>query len=311
MASLKKRNLSWETLRKYDALLRRRLLPWCAERSYHVLDELTVPRMEDFRDTWQDSPAYAKANLARLRTFVQVCMDRDWIGRNPAKALRAPQVRALPTLPFSAEEMACILAACDKYRGDKHRMRAFVLTMRYWGLGISDTIALVPEQLIEHRLRLYTTKTAEPVCIPLPSFVVDALKRIERPGHRYFSTGNAKPGGARANWSRYLTSIFRIAQIENGHSHRLRDTFSTSLPERGVSVEIVAMLLGTTPAVVIKHYAPWIKSRQMALEAAVRETWQSPTSIAGANVAKPEASEGTIIDPVEVTGLHMSNEASG
>ena len=163
-------------------------------------------------------------------------------------------------------------------------MRAFVLTMRYSGLRISDTIALVPEQLIEHRLRLSTTKTGEPVSVPLPPFVVDALKRIERPGLRYFSTGNAKAGGARANWSRYLASLFRIAEIENGHSHRFRDTFSTSLLEHGVSVEIVAMLLGTTPAVVIKHYAPWIKSRHLALEAALQTTWQSTNTIADADV---------------------------
>ena len=238
------------------------------------------------RNTWQDSPAYAKANLARLRTFVQFCMDRDWIGRNPTKALKAPQVRGLPTLPFATEEMARILAACDTYRGDnKDRMRAFVLTMRYSGLRISDAIALRPEQLVEHRLRLYTTKTGEPVSVPVPPFVVDALKRIERPGCRYFSTGNAKRGGARANWSRYLASLFRIARIENGHSHRFRDTFSTSLLEQGVSVETVAMLLGTTPAVVIKHYAPWIKSRQLALEVAVRATWPPHSAITDSNAA--------------------------
>jgi site-specific recombinase XerD len=70
-----------------------------------------------------------------------------------------------------------------------------------------------------------------------------------------------------------LASVFRLAKIEHGHSHRFRDTFSTSLLEHGVSVETVAMLLGTTPAVVIKHYAPWIKARQAALEAVVRLTW--------------------------------------
>jgi hypothetical protein len=35
------------------------------------------------------------------------------------------------------------------------------------------------------------------------------------------------------------------------------------------------MLLGNTPAMVIRHYAPWIKARQAALEAAVRLTWKS------------------------------------
>jgi hypothetical protein len=33
------------------------------------------------------------------------------------------------------------------------------------------------------------------------------------------------------------------------------------------------MLLGNTVAIVEKHYAPWVASRQIALEAAVRQTW--------------------------------------
>jgi len=53
--------------------------------------------------------------------------------------------------------------------------------------------------------------------------------------------------------------------------------------EQGVSVETVAVLLGNTPAIVIEHYAPWIQSRQIALETAVRTTWQSPVAIAEAN----------------------------
>ena len=39
----------------------------------------------------------------------------------------------------------------------------------------------------------------------------------------------------------------------------------------------------TRAAIVQKHYAPWIKSRQVALEAAVRTTWQSPSAIDEAN----------------------------
>jgi integrase len=138
----------------------------------------------------------------------------------------------VPTLPYTADEMTRILAACDRYRGDKDRIRAFILVMRYAGLRISDTIKLHADQRIEHRLRLYTTQTGQPVYVPLPPFVVEALEKIERPGHRYFWTGRAKLSTGRANWSRYLASVFRLAKVENGRSHRFRDTFSTSLLEQ-------------------------------------------------------------------------------
>jgi integrase len=119
-------------------------------------------------------------------------MDRDWIEKNSAKALETPQVDVVPTLPYTEQEMTRILEACDRYRGDKDRMRAFVLVMRYAGLRISDTINLHADQRVEHRLRLYTTKTGQPVYVPLPPFVVEALEKVERLGHRYFSTGRAK-----------------------------------------------------------------------------------------------------------------------
>jgi integrase len=275
---LDKRHLSWETTRKYRGLLKGRLLSWCERQQLTALGALSVTRMDDFRETWTDGPAYAAKNVERLRAFFQFCVERDWIARNPAKALKVHRPHLTPTLPYTDAEMARLVAACKRYRGNQDRMRAFVLTMRYSGLRISDLIALHPRQLVADCLRLYTTKTGEPVCVPLPPFVVAALTKIERPGERYFTTGKAKLATDRANWSANLSRLFDLAEVVNGRSHRFRDTFSTSLLERGASEETVAMLLGTTPAVVRRHYAPWIKSRQVALEAAVRATWQCPIS---------------------------------
>lgn len=119
--------------------------------------------MDDFREAWTDGPGYAAKNVERLRAFFQFCMDRDWIVRNPAKALKTHQPRPTPTLPYTDEEMARLIAACDCYRGNQDRMRAFVLTIRYSGLRISDMIALHPGQRVDDRLRLYTTKTGEPI----------------------------------------------------------------------------------------------------------------------------------------------------
>jgi hypothetical protein len=48
--------------------------------------------------------------------------------------------------------------------------------------------------------------------------------------------------------------------------------------ENGASLETVAAILGNTARIVEKHYAAWVKSRQSALEAAVRKTWRSGRS---------------------------------
>ncbi len=273
-ASLDKRQLTWETRRKYDALLTRRLLPWCRRQEVTVLADLSVTRLDAFTDTWTGGPRYFAKNLERLRAFCQFCVDRDWLPKNPAKAIKPPRIPRRPTLPFTPPEMTRILAACDRYCGNKPRVRAFVLVLRYSGLRISDAVTLTPEHLVGDRLRLYTAKTGEPVVVPLPARVVEALQQVARPGLPYFSTGH-ETRAAVGNWARTLATLFALADVAQGHSSRFRHTFSTSLLERGVSVETVAMLLGNTPALVIRHYAPWIKARQAALDAAVRLTWDT------------------------------------
>jgi integrase len=111
--------------------------------------------------------------------------------------------------------------------------------------------------------------------VPLPSEVTGALKKIgTNDGGRFFSTGKAKPQTARANWSRYLDSVFELAKIKNGHSHRFRDTFAVELLLAGVPLETVSLLLGhSSVKVTEKHYKPWVRSLQRKLEDDVKRAW--------------------------------------
>jgi integrase/recombinase XerD len=104
----------------------------------------------------------------------------DWIPKNPARAVKAPKVTDKPTLPFSQAEMQRILKACDLYPANQHRLRAFVLVMRYSGLRIGDTISLNEARLRDSKLLLYTAKTGTPVYVPLPTVVMKPLVSWER-----------------------------------------------------------------------------------------------------------------------------------
>ena len=58
-------------------------------------------------------------------------------------------------------------------------------------------------------------------------------------------------------------------------SHRLRDTFACDLLENGVPLEEVSKLLGhQSIKTTEKHYAKWVKGRQVRLDALVSATWQ-------------------------------------
>ncbi len=197
-----------------------------------------------------------------------------WTSENPALALKAPKLTTKPTLPFTDAEMKKLLAACDEYRGDKVRIKAFILVMRYSGLRIGDTIALRRDQLTGNNLFLYTQKTGQPVRVPLPDFVVEALKKIDNGADHFFWTGK-NIRSAVANWSRYLASVFDLAKVKHAHSHRFRDTFATGLLLAGVPIEDVSILLGhSNTRITAKHYSPWVKERQQKLEDRVKQAWR-------------------------------------
>jgi integrase/recombinase XerD len=110
------------------------------------------------------------------------------------------------------------------------------------------------------------------VFIPLPQVVVDAVAATGTKQLPFWSgIGNPKTGVA--DWQRTLRKVFKLAKVENGHAHRFRDTFAVRLLEKGVPLEAVAVLLGNSLRIAERHYAPWVKSRQVALEDVVRRAW--------------------------------------
>ena len=158
-------------------------------------------------------------------------------------------------------------------------MLAFVYVLRYAGLRISDAAGLAKDRLTaEGNLLLHTQrKTRVPVFVPLPPFVVAALRnqaaQSVHPDY-FFWTGVGTIESVCASWKRTMYRIFELASVKGGHAHRFRDTFAVSLLLKGVPLEDVAELFGhTSTKVTEKSYAPWVKERQEKLEERVRLTW--------------------------------------
>lgn len=273
MADCEARHLGWEAMRKYRHLLEDRFIPWAEQKGFRNIRHVSVDGLRQFRQTWADSPLYATKNLERLRAFFRFCHQAGWTKDNPAKAVKPPKVKHSPTLPFARDEMKSIIAACDEYGGNKARIKAFILTMRYTGLRIGDAIRLSTDQVSDGRVFVRTAKTGQPVTVPVPPQVIKALGEVESGSARYFWTGK-NIRSAVSNWSRYLARVFELADVKDGHSHRFRDTCAVELLLAGASVEDVATILGNTPQVVARHYAPWVRERQERLEKLVRQSWE-------------------------------------
>jgi integrase/recombinase XerD len=272
LADARARLLKEETVLLYQRFLRGHFVPWCTLEGHETFHRLDVDAVREYRATWKWVGTTASRRVERLRTFFNFCMESGWITRNPGKGLRPPIVRTLPTEPFTHEEMATILAACDRLvtRGtygaeNRARVKAFVSILRYTGLRLSDAARLDTSKVNGGKVFLYTQKTGTPVWVPIPPFVAKVLSEVRRHGSLYFQTDEAAEKTVRGTWDRTLRIIFKMAGVRGGHAHRFRDTFAIELLLQGVDLQDVSILRGhSSTKVTDKHYAPWVKGKAEA-----------------------------------------------
>ena len=274
LVDVERRGLKEATHQKYGVLLRQ-LQEFSNTHGLVFISDFTLDHTRSFVESWKNKGQSAKKKLELLRTFFSFCLDNGWLKQNFAKKIKPAKIDPVPVLPFSDAEMTSILAAIKKYPDEANavRLRALVLLLRYSGLRIMDAATLDADTIKNGKLMLRTAKTGAVVNIPLPPIVLTALKKVPDKKHPFW-TGKSKPKSAAFVWQRTLGKLFKLAGIQNGHAHRFRHTFAVNLLLRGVSIENVARLLGhANIKITQKHYDPWIKDRQDALDKAVRTTW--------------------------------------
>jgi integrase len=174
-------------------------------------------------------------------------------------------------MPYTDEEMESIFTEAKK----NARLNAMVFLLRYSGLRIGDAVTLQRNRIGNGRLLLYTAKSGQPVHLPLPPEALQALEVCpSRNAEYYFWTGEGGADTATNNWRDEITRLCRRAGVHGGRPHRFRDTLATSLLSKGVPVESVSAILGHSDIkITLKHYAPWVRARQEALDQAIMKTW--------------------------------------
>jgi site-specific recombinase XerD len=275
-----RRDLKASGIKKYRELLDQ-LKVFCAGRAISTVRALDLATVKTFINGWQDSNLVQGKKIERLRTIFRYYLEMGWCDGNPAVVIKKPKVTSPPVRPFTAEQVEAILAAIGEYptkntygHDNRARILAFVLTLRYTGLRMSDVVKLSKIQIAKGRVLLYTTKTGAPIYLPLPKRLLDALKAIESESPYYFWTGKNGMKAPLNTWGFAFKKLLGLAKVK-GHPHMYRHTMAIELLEKGITVEQVAAILGNSPAIVYKHYAPWIASRQKALDAAVMSVWDS------------------------------------
>jgi integrase/recombinase XerD len=241
------------------------------------LDELDVDTLRAFRESWKNKNSSARKKLEALRTFFRFVHDSGWVTKNHALALKPPKVADSPTLPYTQAEFDRVIDACSKYPSPERphatwgsRLKALVLLLRYSGLRITDAVTLSRSAIKDGRLSLRTAKTGTEVRVPLPEEVVEALQGVGQPNGYYSWSGTSTKKSCVGDYQRAFKKLYELAEVENGHAHRWRDTFAVELLLSRVDIADVPTLLGhQSIKITEKFYSAWVVARQEQLERTV------------------------------------------
>jgi integrase/recombinase XerD len=264
-----------------DTLNRQRLLKRQFEEFFGdvQLRAITLDDVSRFRESWKMSNVSARKKIERLRSFFKFCMDREWIEKNPAGALKLPKEIVLRVKPYEAAELEKIEWAIPLFPakgiyGEKNRdrIKAFITILRWTGLRIRDVVVLPWERLDETHITLRTQKNGKPVKIRIHPDVAKALTKLAPTGTYIFWSGEGNPKSAVGDWQRTLRRLGELAGVHI-HAHRWRHSFAIELLSKGIPVSEVAAILGNSPRIVEKHYNQFIQSRQQALDRYVEAIW--------------------------------------
>lgn len=284
------RGIAQPTLAKYKTFIKQ-LRAYCDEHGYTNLDQLTVSDMDRFYASWEDGKRAKAKKLERLKAFVRFCCKREWMARNIADDLEAPEGSSIAAskTPFTDEELQRIYEACDKHGGPKpagpgyrpwsgEDVKDFTLLSVYTGLRISDVATFnAAKRLRGNNVFLRMHKTQKELWTWIPDWLVHRLRERQRAnGPLIFRIGHSTVMRTVAElWRVRLAKVFKLAGPfeEPATPHRFRHTFVRILLEKGIPAADVAELIGDTEAILRKHYSKWMPERQARLTRILQEAF--------------------------------------
>jgi integrase len=188
---------------------------------------------------------------------------------------------------FTDDQIAKIYEAVDELhppgtqRGDyatNAHVRAFLMVLQYAALRIGDVCALrrsdiTGDRLTVGRIEVETGKTGIMVSAVLPPSVLEALDQLPHQGDHFFMPDDGNLTVRKNKWGEMLGKVYKAARVPH-RSHAWRDTLVFKLLQKGVGIDLVAMLLGHTDIrITMRHYAAWVPERQTSLDVALRSVW--------------------------------------
>lgn len=184
-------------------------------------------------------------------------VESGYLANNPAdkiKNLRRPKDAPQANRPWTDSEREAVLHALPKH------MLVPIAFMMFCGLDPQDALLLPRSAIRDGLIDSKRGKTAEPIWLPLPAPVKDAL--VQAPRHSAMTVAANKRGqvwtgsGFRASWGKIRLSLEAQGEIGAGLTLKgLRHTVATMLAEMGYDDRTIADMLGQRTLAMAQHYS--------------------------------------------------------
>ena len=250
-------NLATRTRRDYQ-----RCFDYLKDIEDTPLAKFTPPLVVRIRDTagkqlGRKWGTYVKTTLSLIFSWG---LERGYVDSNPAlriKGIKKPQDAPDANRPWSDTERHAVTAEAPE---EPVNLMLPISLMMYCGLDPGDVVKLPKTSIKDGFIDTRRGKTKQPVWLPLPQPVKEALARAK--AHQAITLCASSDGtpwtysGLDAAWQRLRTKLLKKKLIEPGLTLKgLRHTVATILAEMGYDPQTIADMLGQKTIEMARHYS--------------------------------------------------------
>lgn len=261
--SLKAKHRSEGTIREY------------AKAIDHCLEYVNKPESEikpiDL-ELWQSSMSnLSSASVAQrtsaVREYFKFLYRNEFINRNPAEMLEAPQIKNREQSALNGEQVRAMVNAATNERN-----KAIIMMLAQTGLRIHELANITLEQY-ESRSNSVLVIRGKGDKDRLVGLADETIKMIDsyianerKDGCEYLFVGNRGNKMDGKNTSAMLKVCARKAGIENWEelhisNHTMRRTFATMMSESDVPIEVISKAMGHSGIQITSRYVKRTEQR--------------------------------------------------
>jgi integrase len=236
-----KRKLKPETLRQYESVGRRFIMPTWRGRTVHDVKKREVIDLTD--KIAVDRPYMANRVLEVIHKFFAWLVARDVITVNPAAGIATPGVEQARERYLNDGEIAALWAACEHDAIFGAAVRLLILTGCRRNEVAEMTWAEIDADARVWTLPAERSKNKKPHVVPLSplaSRIIGGVPRIAGCPYVFSTTGK----GPIANFDQFKKRLDARLNLEPWRIHDLRRSCASGLQRLGVRLEVTESVLG-------------------------------------------------------------------